>query len=448
MPPVAISDLQFQRDTSIQPQTTPEDTPSPQNPPRYVLPLILALSSTFLLVSLLLWVVLKRHLRQDKGRTIGRLDVDVSVDIYTVRSEGEVKDTVSCSLSPEPVESERFSSLPSLSSPLECEGDETAPNVSGYLLGQMLGCMDVEFLTQSTVRFPRISLPKNSSYANGSSDISSSEISPGKQENVLPASHYQPCDLTSLEGTRARRATDYLKGSCSSRDSVVFSDLQTSSSTVGEQTETSSRLPVTPSGSGAHTRFIAGHVANPDHRVLQTMDKRPYSATSFLLPDVSKCSPLLLTSLTPLCLEDSPSIPHQSTTSPISVDLGTVWSGHSPLLSVELNIDDIHVINDDTLVACDARSDLKSKTSLAGSTKLSVPNNLGPETTPRICVQLAETPSTESFGCLEASTPLHNSLTRPTPNFLSNASYSPSTAETSIQTIARVSPNCARTCII
>lgn len=460
MPPVAISDLHFQRDTSIQHQTTPEDTPSPQSSPRFVLPLILALSSTFLLVCLLLWAVLKRQLGQDKGRTVGRLDVDVSVDIYTVKSEGEVKSTASCLHSPELVESERFSSLCSGTSPPVCEGDDTPPNVSGYLLGQMLCCMDVEFLTQSTVRFPRISSSRNSRYAKGSIEISSfdkhsashyeqtkgsGEISSEKRESILSASHSQRryCGLASLEETHARRALDHLRGSCASRDPIALSDLRTSSSTIGEQTAITSWLPVTPNGT--HTRDIADPVANPNrHRTLQTVDKRPCSTTSFLLPDVSKCSPLLLTSLTPLCLEDSPSTSRRSTTSPISVDLGTLWPGHSPLLSVELNIEDIHANNDDTLVACDARSDLKSKISLAGRNRLSVPINLGLEITPRICVQLAETPSADSFRRLEANTPLRNI---PAPIFSSNASYDPSTGETSIQTIARVSINCARACI-
>ncbi|KAI0087969.1 hypothetical protein BDY19DRAFT_994392 [Irpex rosettiformis] len=453
MPPTSTPTQHLQRDTSsIQSQATLNNPPSTQNSPRYVLPLIIGLSSSFVLLSLLLLVILKQRFRQNRtSNAVNRLNVDVSVDIYTAKSEGEVTDIALSPNNEKLLNSGSFSEFYlCMPSPATRPGDKVEVERSSYInasdfsLGEMLGLMDVDFFSRSTVRFPRFSCsekPEHSSDVSPARCCQEGEDSPPSpiQELRSTIAATQPSTSFCLSEDRKPDVLDHTRPSgarkfSSSGELIPLSGLgpNVSSTIDGGRTAKSARLAVASKDCENPKCFILDEAVIPNDHLRAssaTLDKRPISTASSLLPVIPISSPLILASLAPLRLDGTP-------TSLGSMDVGISWPDDSPILSVELNIDNVD--GDDTLVSHDACSNLKLKSSLSSRVVLSTPSNYAPKVTPQICVQLASTPSQDSLSRLRVSTPSTNLLAQSAPALLPSAWYEPSTAIPPIRTIARV----------
>lgn len=441
-------DLLQIRDTSIQPHTTLDNAPSPaQTSPAYTLPLILGLSAAFLLSSLALFIVLKRRLARERDQhTVNCLSVDVCVDVYTVSSEAEVVKEIKLSRNSElllnsvtlgklaDLEGTEEASAEKLLFPMTCseEGVLRRPSLpeldfSGtfdFPLGDLLGQMDVEFFTHSTVRFPRLSLKHPlTGPADGFSEAVSPTVSPcGKSYCESPIVRTVLC----FSDANAPVLDCNLSHKHASKDYTCDALNSTTQACLTKGT------PRRLDSNGDATVTLA------PERLSVTPKKRPYSTVSSILPTTLNFSPLILTTFTPL--QDSP-----LGSPPGSVDLGTFWSNHSPLLSVQLNMDNID--SDDTLVSHDTSAEIKSKppserartTVLSTSIGASPSLDLDAQATPQICVQLAATPSPDSLCGLTMATPSSNLLTQPAPALLPSVWYEPLSAVPPIRNIARVS---------
>jgi hypothetical protein len=169
------------RDTSISSQPTP--TPSPSLP-LYVPPIITVSIAMSLLILSAMTVYLRRlWARRRAVKSIDRLSVDISIDVYTNTSEPEAQAPTLSSTRQKLKERVHVEELPSpsisLNTSSNCDqiqtgaspasiGIRTPSTESGrrksttlctrnrnISLAGMLGPMDVDFFTRSTIRFPR-----------------------------------------------------------------------------------------------------------------------------------------------------------------------------------------------------------------------------------------------------------------------------------------------------
>ncbi|KAI0798701.1 hypothetical protein BC629DRAFT_243128 [Irpex lacteus] len=439
------ADLLQIRDTSIQPHTTLNDASSPaQTSPPYTLPLILGLSAAFLLFSLALFIALKRRLARERDQhTVNCLSVDVCVDVYTVSSEGEVVKEIKLSRNSElllnsvtlgklaDLEGTEEASAEKVLLPLTCSEDGVLrrsflpeldfSDTFDFPLGDMLGQMDVEFFTHSTIRFPRLSLKHPLT-----------RLADGFSEGASPSA--SSCGKICCESPIVRTVL-----CLSGERTPVFDCNHTSKDHACDHLNSTTQACLTIGASKRLDSTSDATATLAPERLSVTPKKRPYSAVSSILPITSNFSPLILTTFTPLQVDDSPVL-----SPPGSVDLRTFWSSHSPLLSVQLNMDNID--SDDTLVSHDTFAEIKPKPSderartavLSTSTRPSPSLDLDAQATPQICVQLAATPSPDSLCGLTMATPSSNLLTQPAPALLPSVWYEPSSAIPPIRNIARV----------